>query len=125
MNKAHIIAEIKRTAAENDGVALGFARFEAATNIKRADWFGIHWARWGDALKEAGFEPNQMRGAYEKEELLQKYAGLAKELGRLPMRGDLGLKRRADPDFPSWNTFDRFGQKVELIRQVAEFCRSQ
>ena len=120
MKKTHIIAEIRRTAAENSGVPLGFARFEAATGIKTADWFGIHWARWGDAVREAGFEPNQLQGAYEKEELLQKYAELAKELGRLPVRGDLGLKRRADPAFPSWNTFDRFGKKADFIRQLAE-----
>ena len=125
MNRAHIIAEIKRTAAANAGVALGSARFEDATGIKITDWFGIYWARWSDALQEAGFEPNQMQGAYEKEELLQKYAELAKELGRIPVRGDLGLKRRADLDFPSWNTFERLGKKADLIRQLAEFCRSQ
>jgi len=123
MTKAHIIAEIRRTAAENDGMALGYARFEVATGIRYGDWFGIHWARWSDALRESGFEPNQLQGAYEKEELLLRYAELAKELGRLPARGDLGLKRRADPEFPSWNTFDRLGKKTELIRQLADFCR--
>ncbi len=125
MTKAHIIAEIKRTAAENGGVPLGFARFEAATGITNADWFGVHWARWGDAVREAGFEPNQLQGAYEKEELLQKYAELAKELGRLPVRGDLGLKRRSDPEFPSWNTFERLGRKADLVRQLTEFCRAR
>jgi hypothetical protein len=124
MNKAHIIAEIRRTAAENGGVALGVARFEAATDIRIADWFGIHWARWRDAVREAGFEPNQLQGAYEKEELLQKYAELAKELGRIPVRGDLGVKRREDAEFPSWNTFERLGKKVDLIRELAEYCRS-
>ncbi|MCE9552111.1 MAG: GIY-YIG nuclease family protein [Planctomycetes bacterium] len=125
MKKTHIIAEIQRTAAENAGVAFGFARFEAATGIKLADWFGIYWARWGDALREAGFEPNQMQGAYGKEELFQKYAELAKELGCLPVKGDLRMKRRADPAFPSWNTFDRLGTKLEFVRQLAEFCRCQ
>ncbi|MBI1346424.1 GIY-YIG nuclease family protein [bacterium] len=125
MNKADIISEIQRTAADNGNVPLGVARFEAATGIKTADWFGIHWARWGDALRDAGFEPNQLQGAYEKEELLQKYAELARALGRIPVRGDLGLKRRADPDFPSWNTFERLGKKAELIRKLGEFCRSQ
>jgi hypothetical protein len=125
MNKAHIIAEIRRTAAQNAGAPLGRARFEAATGIRVADWFGIHWARWSDAVREAGFEPNQLQGAYDMGELLQNYADLARELGRLPVRGDLHLKRRADPEFPSWNTFDRLGNKVEFIRQLAEFCRSQ
>ena len=123
MKRSHIIAEIQRTAAENGGVPLGSARFEAATGVENADWFGLHWARWGDAVREAGFEPNQLQGVYEKEYLLQKYAELAKELSRIPVRGDLGLKRRTDPEFPSWNTFERLGKKSELIRKLADFCR--
>jgi hypothetical protein len=122
VNKAQIISEIRRTATENDGVPLGYARFESATGIRYHDWFGRHWARWGDALREAGFEPNQLQGGYEKEELLGSYAELAKELGRLPSSGDLRLKRRGNAEFPSWNTFNRFGRKSALIRQVREFC---
>lgn len=124
MTKTHILDEIRRTAAENGGSPLGGARFEAETGIKTSDWFAIHWARWGDALREAGFEPNQLQGAYDKQHLLQKFAELALELGRIPVRGDLGLKRRRDPGFPSWNTFERLGTKLEIIRQLAEFCRS-
>jgi hypothetical protein len=125
MNKTQIISEIRRTAKENDGVPLGSARFEQATGIRYTDWFGMHWARWGDALRDAGFEPNQLQGAYEKEELLRSYAELAKELGRLPSSGDLRLKRRASTEFPSWNTFSRLGRKSALIRQVREFCSTQ
>jgi Meiotically up-regulated gene 113 len=123
--KAHIIAEIQRTAAQNGGSALGYARFEAETGIRYVDWFGIHWARWGDALREAGFEPNQLQSAYDKVELIRHYAELARELARLPSRGDLGVKRRANPDFPSWNTFDRLGKKADIIQQVRDFCASQ
>ncbi len=125
MTKSDIIAEIQRTAAENNGIPLGYSRFEDVTSIKHSDWFGVHWARWGDALRESGFEPNQLQGAYEKEELLLRYAELAKELGRLPVRGDLGLKRRSDAEFPSWNTFERLGKKADLIHQLAEFCRAR
>lgn len=124
VKKPHIIAEIQRTAAENGGAPLGNARFESETGIKNADWYGVHWARWGDALREAGFEPNQMQSAFDKDHLLQKLAELAVELGRIPVRGDLKLKRRTDPDFPSWNTFDRLGTKAEVVKQLAEFCRS-
>lgn len=38
MEKAHIIAEIQRTARENDGIALGVARFEEETGIVVPDW---------------------------------------------------------------------------------------
>jgi hypothetical protein len=125
VNKAHIIAEIRRTAAENGGVPLGCARLEAETGIKESDWFGVHWARWSDAVREAGLEPNQLQGAYDEDFLLKMFAQFALELGRIPARGDLRLRRRRDPRFPSCNTFVRFGTKADLVRQLAEFCRSR
>ena len=83
MKKEHILQEIKRTAKSNDGVPLGSRRFETATGIKESEWLGKLWARWGDALREAGFAPNQLQSAYDKTELLERYAKLAQELGRL------------------------------------------
>jgi hypothetical protein len=125
MTKSEIIAEIQRTARENNGLPLGSSRFEQATGIRRYDWFGIYWPRWSDAVREAGFKANQLQSAYEKGDLLLKYAELAKELNRIPARGDLGVKRRNDSTFPSWNTFERLGKKAEMIRELAEFCRSR
>jgi hypothetical protein len=122
MTKSHILQEIKRTAEENGGAPLGSALFEAKTGIRNPDWFGVHWARWGDALREAGFRPNQLNSAYDKQHLLRKYAELALELGRLPVLGDLRLKRRRDPEFPSGNTFSRLGKKADLLGQLVEFC---
>jgi hypothetical protein len=118
VKKAHILDEIRRMAAANGGVALGEARFEAETGIKRRDWYGIHWARWGDAIQEAGLTPNRLNTAFEEDKLLGSYARYAQELGHLPTAGELRLKRRADAEFPSWNTFDRFGTKVELLKRV-------
>jgi len=124
MAKGHILQEIKRTAAKNGGAPLGTALFEAETGIRTADWCGIHWARWGDALREAGFEPNQMRGAYKAEHVLQKFAELAQELGRIPVKAECAMKRKRDPNFPSFNVFARFGSKADLIRELSQFCRS-
>jgi Meiotically up-regulated gene 113 len=124
MTKAHILSEIQRTAAENRGAPLGSDRFASETGIKKHDWYGVHWARWGDALREAGFAPNTLQGAYDKAELLEKYASLAQQLGRLPASGDLRLKSRSDPEFPSHGTFNRFGTKLQLIQQLNQFCRS-
>jgi hypothetical protein len=125
MNKAHILAEIKRTAEANGGVPLGITRFEAETGITRSDWYGKFWARWGDALREAGFAPNQLQGAYEITDLLGQNAKHAQELGRLPSSGDLLLKTRTDPDFPARNTFGRLGSKPELVRQLLDYCRGR
>ena len=60
MTKEHIIGEIRRTANANGGVPLGWRRFEEETGIKYHDWYGKFWASWGDAVREAGFEPNRL-----------------------------------------------------------------
>jgi hypothetical protein len=125
MDKAHILREIQRTAAANGGVALGVRRFFSETGIKQSDWFGVYWARWNDAVQEAGLAPNQLTEAYGDAELLDKYAKLALELRRLPAKGDLRLKARNDPDFPHETTFARLGKKSQLLLKLLEYCRDR
>lgn len=122
VNKADIIQEIRRTAESNGGIPLGMRKFQSETGIKSSDWQGKLWARWSEALHEAGFVPNQLRSAYDSAELLGKYATLAQELGRLPTANDLRLKARADPDFPNHNAFDRFGSKLQLVQVLLQYC---
>jgi hypothetical protein len=125
LQKSHILAEIRRTATANGGTPLGHARFLQETGIKVADWHGKHWSRWGDALKEAGFAPNALRGSYPEEMVLDRLAGLCRELGRVPVSGELKLKRRADPSFPNAKVYERFGPKRELVTRLADYCRTR
>ena len=53
VTKAHILAEITRTAKANKGVPLGVRRFYAETGVKVTDWLGKYWSKWGDAISEA------------------------------------------------------------------------
>lgn len=69
--KEQILAEIRRTAAENGGVALGKLAFAAMTGIADTQWLGKLWARWGDARVEAGFAANEKTVAYSDDELLR------------------------------------------------------
>ena len=57
MDKGQIIREIQRTAKANGGVALGWRRFAEETSIQYYDWYGQHWTKWGDAVREAGSSP--------------------------------------------------------------------
>lgn len=125
MNKEHILAEIKRTAEANAEKPLGKHGFTSQTGIKYSDWFGIHWARWGDAVREAGLAPNEMTGAYDDAAVIEQYAKLARELGRLPVKGDLRLHRRKDSQFSSDKVFERLGAKAELIRRLFAFCEGK
>jgi len=63
MTKLYIIQEIKRTTRANGGTPLRKVQFESETGIRRYDWFGVYWARWSDALREAGCVPHHLPAA--------------------------------------------------------------
>lgn len=124
MDKQHIIREIQRTAKENGGVALGWRRFEEETGIRYYDWYGQHWTRWGDAVREAGLEPNRMSEAYDETFLVGQLASLTRRLGHVPTDGDLRLATRNDPEFPSEKAFRRLGSKPERATRIISYCDS-
>jgi hypothetical protein len=122
VEKEEIVREIRRTAEENGGRPLGWRRFETETGISYSDWCGKHWVRWSDAVRDAGFGPNQFVSAYEDGELLEKLAELARELGHLPVDGEMRLKARGNSDFPSTKTFRRLGAKAAIVTRLREHC---
>jgi len=122
MDKQHILDEIRRTADANNGVALGWRRFETETGIRYADWYGKFWTKWGDAVREAGFEANRMVGAYDDAFLLEKLAFLARQLGHVPVQGDLLIAARNDPTFPSKKAFRRFGSRPQRAARMVAYC---
>ena len=126
MTKAEIIKEIKRTAAENGGVPLGSRRFATETGIRDPEWKCKYWARWSEAILEAGYEPNEMTKAHGEAALLDKSAKLSLRLGRLPAVADIRLQMKNGLEFPDWNSFTRqFGGKPKLVAKLKEFCQSR
>ncbi len=122
MDKQYILAEIKRTANENDGKPLGWAKFSEKTGILKTDWFGKYWARWGDAVIEAGHQPNVFTPAYDENYILEKLISLIRELDKFPVKGEIILKRSREKDFPSYSAITRVGKKSELIRKIIQYC---
>jgi hypothetical protein len=122
--KSQILAEIRRTAEANGGTALGKGRFASETGIHEWDWRGRYWARWSDAVAEAGFEPNQLQQRYDEDEVLSKFVGEIRRLGRVPTVAEIILRRREDDTFPSARVFERFGPKAALVEKVREYCRT-
>jgi hypothetical protein len=121
--KSFILQEIKRTAHANGGVPLGWRKFASETGIRQRDWLGKSWARWGDALREAGFAPNQLTQATGANELLEVYATFAQELGRLPTDSELRVKATQNPGFPNTKTFGKFGTKSRLVARLKAYCQ--
>lgn len=125
MDRQFILEEIRRTAAENNGEPLGRRRFERETGVSRSDWYGKHWARWGDAVREAGLKPLPFQAAIPAEDLLDRLIELIQELKRFPTEGDLRIKARQVADFPSHTAFRRLGLKAERVAQVAQRCEER
>lgn len=125
VTKQDILDEIRRTAAANNGVPLGQERFSKETGVRQTEWYGKHWVRWSDALKEAGFSPNTYQGAYPVEVLISSLVALTRELGHFPGAGEVRLKGSQDTSFPSHNTFARLGGKRERIAKVIAYCQGR
>lgn len=125
MTKEEILAEISRTAAANNGVPLGKARFAEATGIREHDWRGRFWARWNDALIEAGLPPNRLQQRRDRDEVLASLVAEIRRLGRMPTVAELHLRRRKDPTFPSARVFERFGPKAQWPEQILTYCQGR
>ena len=124
MNKNHIISEINRIAKENNGKAPGLIVFERETGIRKYDWYPSIWLRWSDSLSDAGYVPNKFQPALDNNSIIQSYIGLVRELGKLPIAGEIQLKSKNDKSFPSLKVFNRFGGKIKLIEAVRSYCQT-
>jgi Meiotically Up-regulated Gene 113 (MUG113) protein len=104
---------------------LGRLRFFHETGIKESDWKGKFWARWNDAVTEAGLEPNQKTSSYDEVLLIEKFISLMRELGRFPVVAEIRMKVRSDATFPNDKTFGRFGSKPQFAAKILDYCRTR
>lgn len=122
MDKDHIIQTIQRTARENGGAPLGRSAFETETKVGTKDWLGIHWAKWGDALINAGFEP--IHQPSDESYALRQMAALIRRLQKFPTLAECRQHPKTDNAFPCVYTIQRLGLKHECAARVIEYCRS-
>jgi len=125
MDKAFILSEIKRTAAENGGKPLGRDAFRKEAGVNDYDW-SLYWNRFSDAQREAGCDPNTFDNAYAHEDLIKKLIELIQKLGRFPIRAEMQRETRLIPSFPSDSTFFRqLGGKAKMASRVVEYCQGK
>lgn len=101
ITREEIIQAIKQTAKQNGDRPLGFRTFTQQTGITRYQW-GKYWAKFTDAQKEAGFEPNSPNLALEKGYSEQKYIALIRRLGKFPTISEIRVERYSDPAIPKF-----------------------
>jgi hypothetical protein len=124
VTKQDIINAIQKTAKENGGKPLGMARFEQETGIKPHDW-EKHWARFGDAQKEAGFTANTLQVGYTDDFMIEKVIGLMRKLRKFPTSRELNVEKNNDPEFPSNSAFARLGSKEQFATKIVEYCKNK
>lgn len=121
-----ILSEIRKLAADNGGKPPGVRAFERETGIREGAWRGVYWVRWGDAVREAGFEPNVKRGKFEDEFFLIKLAEACRHFGKLPTAMELRMYKRVDPEFPNVKPVTRhFGSLTEFPARLAQWAKDR
>ena len=117
-----IVSEIKRLVAET-GKVPGVKVFENETGILRREWTGKIWARWSDAVKEAGFEPNGLTKRADSGQILMRVIECCETLGRLPSNNDLRLFARQNPGFPAEGTIENhYPRRALLVEAIRTFA---
>ncbi len=123
MEKRYILDEIRRTAALNGGKPLGRLRLENECGINEHHWHK-HWARYNDAVREAGFAPNSITTPYDEAALIAHLVLLTRLLGRFPAQADITVAASSNRAVPSLKTFvTRLGNKPQMIEKVVDYCR--
>lgn len=127
VSKEHILREIRRLAAEDGGRPVGVKRFATVTGIGQWAWMGRYWARWSDAVREAGLQPGEWNTqGHPDADLLRILAGLTREYGRIPTGAELQMRRSDHPEQPSGDTFRRrLGEKAVLHDKLLAFADAE
>jgi hypothetical protein len=124
--REQIIQEIRKLALASDGRPPGSRVFEQTTGIRESAWRGIYWARWGDALIEAGFSPNEWQGKLETELVFQKFVEASRHFSRIPTAAELQMYGRTREDFPgSKSIYTHFGSKHALLQNLRTWLKNK
>jgi hypothetical protein len=116
-----ILDEIRRLAKANGGQAPGVKAFTRETGIGSHKWLGVYWARWGDALAEAGFAANEWNQRLDSAEVLNTVIEVIRETGRLPNDKEWQLLRRARPSLPTSKLLrSHFGSRADLLATLQQ-----
>ena len=115
--REHIIAEIRRVAAEL-GRTPGAWAFETETGIREHNWRGRYWPRWSDALRDAGLEPNLPDRRADPDALLAELAAVVRRFRRMPTLDELKIYRQTFPA-PTPNALWRsFGPTPAVVARL-------
>jgi len=98
-------------------------KFEDETGIRPQDWKGKFWARWGDAVREAGFEAQELQKKWSADYIYPKLTEAFRHYSRPPTKDEFLLFRQVKPDFPWYSSLtNHFGTKSNMIEGLREWA---
>lgn len=126
LDKPAVIRAIQRLAEQNGGVPVGKERFVAETGIPEYLFQGRLWINWGEAVREAGYEPNPFGVArLDDDHLLRQLAGLTRKLGHLPTKAHIRMEKQSDAAFPSATTIgSRLGTRAQQVSRLRAYIET-
>src|SRR6266566_5529793 len=120
-DRAVILTAIRRITAANGGTPPGVRRFGHLSGF-RYRW-QKYWLRWSDAVREAGFTPKSIHPRLEEGKMLEVFAALARELGRIPGFDDVTHYKRLGRELPAHTSYiAHFGGKNGLLIKLKRWA---
>jgi hypothetical protein len=103
----------------------GARLFKSETGIRESAWRGVHWARWSEAIAEAGLEPNTAPPKLTEQFILEKIAEAFRHFGKIPSAMEFRVYGRTHKGFPNKSTILRaFQSKENMLCRLAEFANA-
>jgi len=122
-SKEFILDEIRKQAQLNGNNSISLKQFCKASGIKTNQICGKYWAKWNDAVSEAGLLPNRMPVSPSRDFLCLKMAEFINELGRYPSKNELSHRAFVTNSFPHPSTFtNSLGDRFVTAKYVLDYC---
>lgn len=117
-----ILDLIRQIAADNGGRAPGMNRFQTETGIGGHQW-AKYWARWSDAVRDAGLQPAVWVAKLTDDQLLGPIVRETRRLGRVPTGREMRVQRTIDGTVTASRTMEKY-RRSELVKMLADYCRA-
>jgi Meiotically up-regulated gene 113 len=116
--REEVLVKIRSLAAANGGIAPGQKTFENETGIGRSFWLGKFWAKWSDAVRDAGLTPQERNKPIQKEMIFEYLAEIVNHYQREPTRAEFDMHRNISTKLPWYQTLiEIFGSKASMFTE--------
>jgi len=123
LSREEILSAIREMTAAI-GRPPGRRTFVARYRVPASAFGGMYWARWSDAVRDAGLVPLTPPGEIREDFILEALAKLTRRLGRYPTQGEMRVLKLTEPEFPGVPAVvKRLGTRPEQTQRVAAWAR--